>query len=222
MTSQNIVLRSNNFNVDKYGNMSCSNANVSGNITSNNATITGGSVLLNGSNDGIQLIRVQKNNSNSTMAYIAPQMMALNNNGNNIELGYISGSRPNISLNYGSTSTEIYHDRIVTNGTTYNSKESLKKNIKLYNKKALDLIRKGEIYEYNYKAEEDTDQRHIGFVIADEGGRYQTPDEVISKNKDGIEQYNMSAIMWKAIQEQQQTIENLQNKIKELEGKTNE
>ena len=33
------------------------------------------------------------------------------------------------------------------------------------------------IYQYNYKFEEDTDKKHIGFVIGDEGGDYKTPEE---------------------------------------------
>lgn len=44
LTSKNLVLASTNFNVDKNGNMTCSNANISGTVTSNNANITGGSI----------------------------------------------------------------------------------------------------------------------------------------------------------------------------------
>lgn len=44
LTSKNLVLASTNFNVDKNGNMTCSNANISGTITSSNANITGGSI----------------------------------------------------------------------------------------------------------------------------------------------------------------------------------
>ena len=41
LTSDDITISSTNFNVDKNGNLSCSNANISGTITSNNANITG-------------------------------------------------------------------------------------------------------------------------------------------------------------------------------------
>ena len=49
LTSKNLVLASTNFNVDKNGNMTCSNANISGTVTSNNANITGGAIKV-GSN----------------------------------------------------------------------------------------------------------------------------------------------------------------------------
>ena len=41
LTSKNITIASTNFNVDKNGNMSCSNANVSGTITATGGTISG-------------------------------------------------------------------------------------------------------------------------------------------------------------------------------------
>ena len=69
LTSDNTVIKSNKFNVDKNGNMSCSNA-----------TISGGSVVLNG-DSGSQLIKVQKNNSNSTMSYVTPDIIAINGDG---------------------------------------------------------------------------------------------------------------------------------------------
>ena len=42
LTSDNTIIKSNNFNVDKNGNMSCTNANISGTISSSDANITGG------------------------------------------------------------------------------------------------------------------------------------------------------------------------------------
>ena len=44
LTSKNITINSNNFNVDTNGNLTCSNANISGTITSSNANITGGGI----------------------------------------------------------------------------------------------------------------------------------------------------------------------------------
>ena len=47
LTSKNITIKSTNFNVDKNGNMSCSNATVSGKITATSGTIGGFSVVGN-------------------------------------------------------------------------------------------------------------------------------------------------------------------------------
>ena len=98
------------------------------------------------------------------------------------------------------------------------SKESKKKNIEKYENNCLDVIKNSEIYTYNFKTETDEDKKHIGFVIGDEGGSYKTPKEVISNNSEGIDTYSMTSILWKAVQEQQEIIEQMQNEIKELKG----
>lgn len=215
LSSKNITIKSNNFNVDENGNMSCSNANVSGKITSNNATITGGNITLNG-NSGTRMIRVQKNNSNSTMTYITPNMLGINDNGNTAELGVDS---PSLDLTVtGVSMTHVGYEGITTPSVTQTSKESMKKNIELYTDNALNIIKNSEIYKYNFKSEKDTDKKHIGFVIGDEGGIYKTPDEVISSNGEGVDNYIESSILWKAVQEQQEMIEQLQKEIKELKG----
>ena len=216
LTSDNIRINSTNFNVDKNGNMSCSNANVSGTITSSNATITGGSVVLNGYS-GSQLIKVQKNNSNSTMSYLTPDVIAINGNGDYVELG--CQGTPSVDVfRSGSTGTYITHSNVTTPQVIQTSKESVKKNIKKYLDNAIDIVKQSEIYKYNFKDEQDTDKKHIGFVIGDEGGNYKTPNEVISKSGEGIEHYTMTSILWKAVQEQQEIIEGLQKEIKELKG----
>ena len=233
MTSKNIAINSTNFKVDKNGNMQCSNA-----------TITGGNVNLkdNGTWGSGKVNAVDSTNSSSFSRFYSGGVMSqrqynglldgsytadyfgIDRSSDEVIIGGISGSlnsydNPELSVYNRNASTTIYPNRIVANGTTYNSKESLKKNIKLYDKKVLDLIKNSEIYEYNYKSEKDTDKKHIGFVIADKGGNYKTPEEVISAERDGIDQYNMSSILWKAIQELQEQIEELKNKIKEMEEK---
>lgn len=105
---------------------------------------------------------------------------------------------------------------ITTPTVAQTSKESKKKNITKYNEKALDIVKDSEIYKYNFKSEDDKHKKHIGFVIGDEGGKYKTPEQVISNDREGIESYSMTSILWKAIQEQQQLIEQLQKEIKEL------
>lgn len=55
------ITNGNNFSVDKNGNMTCSNANVSGTITSNNANITGGKLLLHGGNENNPVFQISAN-----------------------------------------------------------------------------------------------------------------------------------------------------------------
>ena len=81
------------------------------------------------------------------------------------------------------------------------------------------IVKNSDIYKYNYKNEENNSKKHIGFVI---GNTRRTPKEVISNSEDGIDIYAMESILWKAMQEQQEQIEILQNKIKEMEEKINE
>lgn len=94
------------------------------------------------------------------------------------------------------------------------SNESLKKNITKYKENALEIVKNSEIYQYNFKIEKDTNKKHIGFVIGDLGGKYKTPIEVVSENNNGINTYNMTSILWKAVQELSKELNQLQLKIK--------
>ena len=107
-------------------------------------------------------------------------------------------------------------------GFVNNSKESLKKDIEKYNDIALEIIKESEIYQYHFQKEDDTDKKHLGFVIGDLGGEYKTPNEVISQDGEGIDTYNMTSILWKAFQEYIEKtdakIAQLEQEIKELKG----
>lgn len=99
------------------------------------------------------------------------------------------------------------------------SLESMKKNITEF-RDALEIIKNSNIYEYNFKDEEDTEKKHIGFVVGDvTKNKYKTPEVVVSSNKKGIESYSMSSIEWRALQQLLEKIEKLENKIKVLEDK---
>lgn len=96
---------------------------------------------------------------------------------------------------------------------SYSSLESKKTDFERL-KNALDIINKTEIYKYHFKQEEKNDKKHIGFVIGD---NYKYSEELTSKNNDGVELYSFISVCCKAIQEQQEQIEELKNKIKEVE-----
>lgn len=102
------------------------------------------------------------------------------------------------------------------NSFNNNSTEEIKKNIVYFDDEAIKIIKNSKIYEFNYKKEKDNEKKHIGFVIGD---KYETPRQIIDENNQGIDMYSMTSILWKAIQEQQEQIEELQRKIKELEDK---
>lgn len=100
--------------------------------------------------------------------------------------------------------------------------ETIKKNIELFNESAINIIKNADLYSYNLKKENDDDKKHIGLVIGDGEKDYNTPDEVITKDKQGIDLYSMISLSWKAIQEQQEIINNLQKRVETLEAQIKE
>jgi hypothetical protein len=106
------------------------------------------------------------------------------------------------------------------------SMEAFKTDIKPYASSALKLIRESVIYDYKLKSELASGRvkTRIGLVI---GQGYNTPEEII--DGDGIEQYAMNSLGWKAIQELDKnqkemeiTIWQLKNEIQTLKGALNE
>lgn len=94
--------------------------------------------------------------------------------------------------------TVIEASKIETPQLNQTSLEKVKKNINIYDERALDKILNSDIYSYNLKLERDTDKKHIGFVIGD---KYKTPKEVINKDGNAIELYSAIGILWKSVQE---------------------
>jgi hypothetical protein len=78
------------------------------------------------------------------------------------------------------------------------SMEEFKTDIKEYTDSALSIIRESTIYDYKLKSELESGRlkTRIGLVI---GKGYNTPNEII--DGDGVEQYAMNSLGWKAIQE---------------------
>ena len=219
MTSDNIAISSTNFNVDKNGNLNCSKA-----------TITDGEITLISPNLNTPKLKVKTDDNNYVDIGSGRIRLMVNNSarvlmtGSNTGFTAYDGSQTVIAGGYVSIKDTNKTEKISLDGTTgtvtcvsliQTSKESAKKNIKKYTENATEIVKNSEIYTYNFKSENDDHQKHIGFVIGDEGGNYKTPEEVIS-NGEGIEPYTMTSILWKAVQEQQKIIEELQKEIKEL------
>lgn len=129
---------------------------------------------------------------------------------------YLYNGEANIDL-YGSNNEQTYikNTGITTPSVTQTSREESKKNFeKLQN--GLDIINDTEIYKYNLKSQADVDKKHIGFVI---GENYKYSKEITSVDKEGkevgVDTYSMISVAYKAIQEQQEQIEQLQEKYKQ-------
>lgn len=224
LTGKNITISSTNFNVDKNGNMTCNNANISGTITSSNATITGGEINLLSDISGASFIISSSDDSQSSFSgggfaiaedgssYIPAQIsLYINNGGDGI---------PGISLASRrlANTTQILASGITTPKVTQTSIKSKKKNIKKLNIDALELIKNADICEYNFKSEKKGTKKHIGLVI---GEGYNCPEQIISEDRQGIEQYSYTSLVTKAfqqyIQQQDELISELTKRLEKLE-----
>lgn len=181
--------------------------------TNGNAFLNGGSLNLEDS--GTNVIQVHDSNDPTKRIYINESYLGVQLEGNNeiVSIGNINEDEGYIELT-GNGRTVVRASGITTPILTQTSLESLKKNFEEV-ENATSIVKNSEIYKYNFKSEEDTDKKHYGFVI---GENYNTPDEVISKSGEGIDTYSMCSILWKAVQEQQATIEALQKEINNLKG----
>ena len=235
LTGDNTTISSTNFNVDKNGNMTCKNANVSGTITSSNANITGGSIKV-GNNFTVN----SSGNMTCKNATITGGLIELysSNNEANFQITEYGGgsqtrawsggmsfetpnyntiiniatalSNPTMNFSNSQNFTYVSANDIMTPSLTQTSLESIKKNISKFNKNATEIINNADIYEYNLKSDADTDKKMIGFVIGD---NYKTPNEVIDKNGQAVSLYSAIAILWKAVQELSARVEQLEKEV---------
>lgn len=221
-----MAIKSNNFNVDKNGNMTC-----------NNGKFTGGKVKLFGGSRGNAnlVISEQEEYYNSNYSEILPGNVYISNktggntgiyanadSANSHAYLYASNSggvlvignsnASNFCVISGANSNMTIHGDIYANVYNYNSLSELKKNIKKYKENAIKIVKEGEIYEFNYNTENDKHKKHIGFII---GKEYKTPKIIVSENEKGIDSYSMASILWQAVKELSQKVEELENKLKE-------
>ena len=117
-------------------------------------------------------------------------------------------------------------DAIISNkceANFFNAKSDIraKTNIKPLEIKALDLIKKVPLYSFIYK---ETNTPSIGIIAQDvqsvqiDGFKLVDNENATGKDMDymTIHESKLTYILWKAIKEQQEIIENLQNQINEL------
>ena len=138
-----------------------------------------------------------KDNRISTSSNISASQMTLNN-----------GSEDTISLVNSS-------GNITCVSLTQTSQEQNKKNFKKYEESALKEIQNIDIYKYNLKNEDDESKKHLGFVIGD---NYNYSKEITNNDNTGVDNYSFTSLLCKAIQEQQEQIEELKKEIQSLKG----
>lgn len=211
LTSDDIAIKSNNFNVDKNGNMSCGNAN-----------ITGGSIELSSKDNDVAKMKIyNENETNTSLAlnifglftkYQGKTLVSITNyrfNDSETRYGIIS-----VGATDNSSETEIRPDAVFSPNFTQTSLATKKKNFeKLEN--ALEIIKQVDIYKYNLKDEKDTDKKHIGFVIGD---GYNYSKDLTSNNNDGADIYSLASCCLAGLKEAIQQIENMQKEIEKLKG----
>lgn len=237
LTSDDIVIKSNNFNVDKYGNLTCENATIVGNINAG-SSITGSSIVGSSiragnyddfyvTKEGVVRCRVlhisnssEYNSTDFTVTNEA-QDLRITLRPNCISMGRYKTSTSYLDLMNLGESGHIYLNGTIEAKSFSNiSCDKEKENIhklngqsknKKVNRKALDIINDADVCEYNYKGTKNTT---IGLVI---GNDYKTPDEVLNEKKNGIDLYSMSSLSWKGLQEAMQLIEKQDKQIKQLQ-----
>lgn len=214
LTGDNTIITSNNFNVDKDGNMSCTNAKINGTITSNNANITGGKIhLLTQTGSVARFIIGQENDGVKIDSYF----FQMGDDNNIIQMSSSGAQEPEISVSQGwDYQTRILATGIETPVLTQTSLQESKKNFEKLQDNALNILKTIDIYKYNLKNEKDTDKKHIGFVIGD---NFNYSKEVTSIDNKGVDNYSFTSLCCKAIQELSTKVEELEKEIKELKEK---
>ena len=187
LTSKNISITSENFNVDTLG-----------------------KVILKDAGDGLTSnFRVEDKNNSSIYSILGSSWIIMHNTDTSIAL---NTSLPYLSLSNTDSQTTITANKVSSPLLEQTSLESKKKNFESFNK-GLELITSSDFYLYNLKTEEDGTKKHIGLVI---GKNYNTPVEFINKTEDGIDLYSLISACGDAIKTLNNRIIELEKQVKEM------
>lgn len=202
-----MITANENTKINTDGTLECVNANFSGTISS--AIINGGKININENyTEQNPYIRITHPESTG-IEPIETTLWADGITCSNYKTGYDALIRTEGNGGYaqlrGSACDAFSFNNV--------SLEEKKKNFEKFSN-ALELIKQSDIYKYNWKTEKDEHKKHIGFVI---GENYNTPEEVINENRTGIDTYAMISVLWQAVKEQQEIIENLKERVEKLE-----
>ena len=134
---------------------------------------------------------------------------------NTYQMGFLSESGVDSDI------TMINRHRIEAPTIVQTSLEESKKDFELFYN-ALEEIKKIDIYKYHLKSENDTDKKHLGFVIGDKFN-YSSLITAVDENGEeiGVDNYSMTSLCLQAIKEQQEQINQLKEEINKLKGDEN-
>ncbi len=192
-----------------------------GKVTCSDININGGKIVLTDGTEDNANFEIRSSTNSNVSARITPDSLSVGSGSTyfNFSSGILTMLNKNsgVSILDGSSVANFFVKDlyVVKNGDTtvhattfaHDSLESLKENIFKYEDCATNIVNKSEIYKYTFK---NNSKEHIGFVIADQGGNYKTPKEVIIQDGTGIDVYSMSSILWKAMQEVIERVEKLE------------
>lgn len=207
-------------------------------VVARNLTMEGGSIAIETDDSASDYISLQYRVGNeNTEALVSTSRISFEYNDGNgsdvistlsyegIEVTENGYGKAMLSANGGSVggnwavSGDVTSDgSMYAKGFVNTSRIDLKENLSKVGS-VLGKIKDADILSFNFT--EDA-KKHIGLAI---GGDYNVPEEVIAKDEDGVEQgvdlYAMVSMSWKAIQEQQEIIEQLEARVEALEKKLN-
>lgn len=204
LTSKNITIASDNFNVDDKGR-----------------------IVLNdlGRNQRSSFI-IKSNDTRNTQIFSDGIVCNQNEEGSiGCYFGTMFSNVPTIQIYNGDMVNSLTHDTIVLQNTSnqtqisaeqiktptvvQTSLESIKKNFEKLNN-AIEIINSTDIYKYHLKSQKDTDKKHIGFVI---GEKFNYSKDITSEKNDGADIYSMVSVCLQAIKELNNKIEKMEEKL---------
>ena len=208
----NLIIRSQAVASNPGGNNSI---NMTGNSTTGEGTIrilrgkSGGSEpVFWSSSDGTVILRngnafIQCTPSSTLIAFEGNTILNGNNSTTNLysqngKIQFVTGNyiRASIERDGSARFGDLY-----TNGTLVTSDREKKENIRAVGASALDMVNGAKTYEYNLKGEA---KKRVG-IMYDEA-----PECIRSDGKTkAVDLYGMTALLWKAVQELEQKIDNM-------------
>jgi len=221
-------VKADNINLEGYTTINNGfSVDLDGNATMNNATITGGSISLSGDTTTPKF-RINSNSDNTKYTQYYPNTIRMFRDGvANVQIQNLLNASGLYAFDYADTDKELNANAwfisikdstqrttiepsgITTPTVTQTSLEQYKKNFeKLENAK--EILKNTDIYKYNLKNDNDTDKKHIGFVIGD---KFNYSQEITSKNNDGVDIYSMVSGLWQVVKEQEEEIKLLKERI---------
>lgn len=195
--------------------MTCNNADMK-DITIEDLYITGNNVVYKPKNGTYQYFKILHPSNNNLYTQLGWESFKIGyqENSNVGVRGYCDGSSSAfLEVKNGSAFSQMFGDGV----HTFSRVERKKDIEKLEN--ALEIIKSTDIYKYHSLEQEKQEKKLIGFII---GENYNYSKEITCIDEKGIDTgvnyYSMMSVLWKAVQEQQEQIELLQEKINKLKG----